>query len=274
MELKKTYNVVMVRVKDSTNLWARGIISKVPIRGTIPEIYLIDSQRFCENNGNLEMRACPDKFLNLKLPTYYIDVNIDLDSKFIKVAIENLIWKNQCGELSFYFTPKCINNAVYSGELTINNKTDNSIIPLKKFLKIFEKKNYFSDMKNEQFTYSIFNPLRLKCLENIFIPSGFNSNNSVNITESEIKKDSTDSQNIEVHVKKDHAFIKSLMKKRYNILSNVSTSHECQKHNDSIMIPEKSEIIKISSIIETKNQTINLADDNSNIWWSSSDDEK
>jgi hypothetical protein len=40
------------------------------------------------------------------------------------------------------------------------------------------------------------------------------------------------------------------------------------------MIPEKSEIIKISSIIETKNQTINLADDNSNIWWSSSDDEK
>lgn len=61
------------------------------------------------------------------------------------------------------------------------------------------------------------------------------------------------------------------MKKRY-ILSSVSKSHEYQKHNDSTMTPEKSEIIKIPSTIETKNQTINSLADDSNIWWSSDDD--
>lgn len=89
------------------------------------------------------MRACPAEFLNLQLPTYNIDVNIDLDVDWVKIAIEKLIWKNQCGELSFCYTPKSINNNVYSGELTIDNKTDHSIISLKKFLKNFHKKNYF-----------------------------------------------------------------------------------------------------------------------------------
>lgn len=88
------------------------------------------------------MRECPASFLNLKLPTYNIDVNIDLTDDHFKRGFQMLIWKNQCGELSFCFTPKSLNNNVYSGELTINNKTDHTIIPLKKFLKNFQKKKY------------------------------------------------------------------------------------------------------------------------------------
>lgn len=132
------------------------------------------------------MKACPTKFLDLKLPTYNVDVNVCLEDDHVKITIERLILKNQCGELSFCFTPKSINNNVYSGELTVKNKADHSITPLKKFLKHFHKKKYFPGnfihtptlimliktifmlfldiSKDEKCTYSTFNPIKLKNL--------------------------------------------------------------------------------------------------------------
>lgn len=90
------------------------------------------------------MRVCPRKFLQLLLPTYNIDVNICLDNENIKTALEILVNKNQLGEISFCFIPQFFENNVYYGELIINNKTDNSFVPLKMFLKHIYTKKYFN----------------------------------------------------------------------------------------------------------------------------------
>lgn len=89
------------------------------------------------------MRTCPPKFLQLILPTYYIDLNLCLDDDDIKTAITILINKNQCGEISFSFTPQSVENNVYSGVLVVYNKVNNLYIPLKKLLKNVRSKKFF-----------------------------------------------------------------------------------------------------------------------------------
>lgn len=77
-----------------------------------------------------------------------------------------------------------------------------------------------------------------------------------------------------MNIEEEDNFIKTLMRKRYSILSNVSTSIGYKEHNDSTMTSDNLEISKTPSIVETKNQTIHSLDDDSNIWWSSDEDEK
>lgn len=86
-----------------------------------------------------------------------------------------------------------------------------------------------------------------------------------------MKKVNTHDQVIEID-KKENNFIKELMRKRY--LSKVSTSNGYKEHNDPTMISEVLEISKTPSIIDKKIQPINSLADDSNLWWSSSDDEK
>lgn len=78
--------------------------------------------------------------MQLLLPSYNIDLNFSLDSENLKILIEMLIDKNQQGEISFCFTPRSIQDHVYYGELIINNKNDNSFVPLKTLLKNVDTK--------------------------------------------------------------------------------------------------------------------------------------
>lgn len=169
----ETGKVVIVQVDKNPmdNLWARGIISKCHHNNLCPEIYLIDSQRFINKGSMFELRTCPPKFLQLILPTYYIDIDLCLDDDDLKTAITILIKKNQYGELNFSFIPQSFENNVYSGILIVNHKVNNMYIPLKKLLKNFHTKKMFEDIpqyKNHQ--YSIFNPIELQYLKNIFLP--------------------------------------------------------------------------------------------------------
>jgi len=91
----------------------------------------------------LEFRTCPPKFLQLLLPTYYIDIDLRLDDDDLKTAIAILIKKNQYGELSFSFIPESFENNIYSGKLIVNHKVNNLQIPLKKLLKNFRTKKIF-----------------------------------------------------------------------------------------------------------------------------------
>lgn len=90
-----------------------------------------------------ELRTCPPKFLQLILPTYYIDINLCLDDDDLKTAIKILIKKNQYGELNFSFIPQSFENNVYSGILIVNHKVNNMYLPLKKILKNFHTKKMF-----------------------------------------------------------------------------------------------------------------------------------
>ncbi|CAH1720222.1 unnamed protein product [Aphis gossypii] len=169
----ETGKVVIVQVDKNPmgNLWARGIISKCHHNNLCPEIYLIDSQRFINKGSMFELRTCPPKFLQLILPTYYIDINLCLDDDDLKTAIKILIKKNQYGELNFSFIPQSFENNVYSGILIVNHKVNNMYLPLKKILKNFHTKKMFEDIsqyKNHQ--YPIFNPIELQYLKNIFLP--------------------------------------------------------------------------------------------------------
>lgn len=91
----------------------------------------------------MQWRVCPPKFSRLILPTYSIDVNMKLNNDDLKCAIKMLIHKNQHSELSFNFIPKSVQNNIYTGELIINNKIDNSSVPLKKLLKNIHTIKYF-----------------------------------------------------------------------------------------------------------------------------------
>ncbi|XP_026819912.1 uncharacterized protein LOC113558616 [Rhopalosiphum maidis] len=169
----ETGKVVIVQIdkKPISNLWARGIVSKCHHNNRCPEIYLIDTQRFTDSSSMLEFRTCPPKFLQLLLPTYYIDIDLRLDDDDLKAAIAILIKKNQYGELSFSFIPESFENNIYSGKLIVNHKVNNMQIPLKKLLKNFRTKKIFEDIplyKERQ--YSIFNPIELNYLKNIFMP--------------------------------------------------------------------------------------------------------
>lgn len=86
------------------------------------------------------MRICPDKFKELILPTYYIDVDFSLND-CVPNVIEMLIGRHQYGELRFSFIPESIHNDVYVGELIVNDISDNSIISLKKLLNNHTKNN-------------------------------------------------------------------------------------------------------------------------------------
>ncbi|XP_025204691.1 uncharacterized protein LOC112601338 [Melanaphis sacchari] len=162
--------VVIAQVNK--NLWARGIISKCHDHNNLyPEIYLIDSQRFTDKDNKFELRTCPPKLLQLIVPTYYINIDLCLDDDDLKAAITILIKKNQYGDLSFSFIPKSFENNIYSGELFVNLKVNNLYTPLKKVLKNFHTKKIFEDIPQyKKYQCSIFNPIELKYLRNIFIP--------------------------------------------------------------------------------------------------------
>uniref|UniRef100_A0A2S2PGL7 Uncharacterized protein n=1 Tax=Schizaphis graminum TaxID=13262 RepID=A0A2S2PGL7_SCHGA len=168
----ETGKVVIVQVDTNPmgKLWARGIISKCHHNNLCPEIYLIDSQRFIDKGNMFKLRTCPPKYLQLILPTYYIDIDLCLNDD-LKIAITILMKKNQYGELSFSFIPQCFKNNVYSGILFVSYKDINLNIPLKKLLKNVHTKKIFADIPQyKNHVYSIFNPIKLKCLKTIFMP--------------------------------------------------------------------------------------------------------
>ncbi|XP_025208270.1 uncharacterized protein LOC112603757 [Melanaphis sacchari] len=165
----ETGQAVIVQVDKKP--WARGIISEFHNDKLYPEIYLIDSQRHTDKGHMIQLRTCPSKFLQLIVPTYYIKVDICLNDDDLKAAITILLKKNQYGELSFRFIPQSFENNIYSGVLSVNLKVNNLNIPLKKLLKNVHTKKIFEDIPQyKNYQNSIFNPLKLKHLKNIFIP--------------------------------------------------------------------------------------------------------
>ncbi|XP_026804570.1 kinesin-related protein 2-like isoform X2 [Rhopalosiphum maidis] len=259
------------------SLWTRGIISKCHHHHNLcPEIYLIDFQRFIDKGNMFELRTCPPKFLQLILPTYYIDIDLCLNDDDLKIAITILMKKNQYGELSFSFIPHSFENNVYSGILIVNYKVNNLNIPLKKLLKNIHTKKIFAEIpqyKNQ--VYSIFNPIKLKYLKKIFIPREPNdkvflknnlvlsccdlsvlSDSNTNLSYNSINEFSSNSNYSENICFSDDSELE--IKKLENICVTPLSKQKVYSSNSSLMSKSSSSLQSITSINNNNNNNCSM----------------
>ncbi|XP_050432385.1 uncharacterized protein LOC126840579 [Adelges cooleyi] len=155
----------IISKKKNHNKWVRSIISNP----NGPELYLIDTQRLTDCREELELRVCHPKFLQLKLPTYYIDLDLCNNNDRIRTMINMLINKNQHGEISFGFVPHSIDDNIYKGELFVYEENNKSFIPFKKMYKSFYSKS------NSKDNLKIFDPMQYAHMVPIFAPRDHNT---------------------------------------------------------------------------------------------------